>query len=145
MSIRNPILKCLRALPAAFLAAWCVIFVAGIDVHRDNEHGRTYVVFGFSDSDCEDIHPDSHCHDSDCEEGECGDGESCCSDELLSVLAVGSDDDCIPSIGFKADFWAPTAHLIASSAIHGYPSISRVSSPPPDGATYFSKLSVLRV
>lgn len=144
MNIRKPIRELFFALPAALMAVWCVIAVAGIDIHRDNEHGGTYVVLGFSASDCEDIHPDSHCHDS-CSEGECDQDESCCSDEFLSVLAISEDINLDSSISCKAALpdiicQAPDVQVINS----GY-RIFRLCASPPDPASYFSKLSVLRV
>ena len=82
--------RCL--LPALLLAVWYLLSVAGLDVHRDYEHGRTYVVCGITGCDCEHIHPHTHCHDT-APEGECMEGEECCSDDFEAVLSLSGGNE----------------------------------------------------
>lgn len=131
---------------AGLLAVWYLLAVSGVDVHRDMEHGRTYVVCCLSGYDCERIHPECQCHDHDGPEGECMDGEDCCSDDFWTVLSL--TDGTAPA---QPDLPAPVVSLQAvlpfeadrtsSASIR----VSRTHSPPPDPATSFIKLLVLRV
>ena len=82
--------RCL--LPALLLAVWYLLSVAGLDVHRDHEHGRTYVVCGITGCDCEHIHPHTHCHDTT-HEGTCMEDEECCSDDFEAVLSLSDGDE----------------------------------------------------
>ena len=82
--------RCL--LPALLLAVWYMLSVTGLDVHRDHEHGRTYVVSGITGCDCEHIHPHTHCHDT-AHEGACMEDEECCSDDFEAVLSLSDGDE----------------------------------------------------
>lgn len=92
-------------LPALLLAVWYLLSVAGLDVHRDLEHGQTYVVCGITGCDCEHIHPHTHCHDT-APGGECLSGEECCSDDFEAVLSLSAGNERL-----RADLPLPASSL----------------------------------
>ena len=79
------------------LAVWYLLAVTGIDIHRDIEHGHSYIVPSLIGGNCELIHPDHHCHDEAHEEG-CLDGEDCCSNDYLTLIAQGEDASWVPAL-----------------------------------------------
>lgn len=134
-------------LPALLLSVWYLFAVSGIDIHRDADHGRVFVVPGFFGYDCETIHPDLHCLDT-AMEAECMDDEDCCSDDFAAVLAQGEDPDSGAEI-LPPPASIPCAALHAGSASALY--AAAISGgrgnapPPPEPSVSFSKLSVLRI
>ena len=132
---------------AVLLALWYLLAVTGIDVHKDIEHGRTYVICGLTPLDCEHIHPESHCHDFTADsEGRCLSDEDCCSDDFEALLSLCEGPDAL-----QPDHPAPVLML---SGI--FPELSgqgplpvvrepRGRVPLPDSQIYFHRLSVLRV
>ena len=131
---------------AVLLAVWYLLAVSGLDVHHDNEHGRTYVVCSLSGCDCEHIHPEAQCHDhDDGSDGECLADEECCSDDFEAVLSLSDSQGeglqdlsapCVVLSGLLPGFSAPATVLEARDF--------RGLAPPPDPVGYFLKLSVLR-
>ena len=133
-----------HALPALLLAAWYLLSVAGIDVHRDAEHGETYVVWGLTGCDCERIHPEHHCHDHGHAEGACLDGEDCCTDDFEAVLSVGGAPDApvIPAASLTALALPPTAADLPAPLSFCAP--HRLHAPPPGGGDLLLRICVLR-
>jgi hypothetical protein len=128
---------------AALLLALCYLLsVNGIDVHFDLEHGRTYVVSGFLASDCESIHPHSHCADA---EGDCLEDEACCSDDLRTVLSQSDDSDGQPEIPAPAFRSVAVCHPVAAPAVSRPVRVARFQRPPPDPVGACSRFCVLRV
>ena len=132
-------------LPALLLAVWYLLSVAGIDIHRDHEHGRTYVVWSVAGCDCESIHPEHHCHDCAHAGGLCTEDEDCCSDDFEAVLSLsGADDGSRPDLS-APEFPVPTA-LAAVPA--GRPTVilpfNGNVSPPPGTGGRLSLLCILR-
>lgn len=133
------------AVAAVLLAAWYLLSVVGLDVHRDLEHGRTYVVCGLTGGDCEAIHPEHHCHDHDCAaEGECLSGEDCCSDDFEAVLSVGGAPD-VPSVPAAALSGVALPSLVPAVQL---PVRARCllseHAPPPGGGDLLTRICVLR-
>ena len=82
-----------RRLLSALILLWYLVSFAGIDVHTDMEHGRTYVVPALLAQSCEMIHPHEHCHDHDgtpANDG-CDEDEDCCRDDFESVTYTATD------------------------------------------------------
>lgn len=136
----------LSALSAVLLVAWYLLAVSGLDVHRDNEHGRTYVVCSVAGCDCERIHPECHCHDHDSAGGSCLEGEDCCSDDFRAVLSIA--DNCAPVMpDLSVPFISLPVLPVISQAVLPERSgpVPGMHSPPPDPAGLFRKLCVWRV
>ena len=137
----------LSALPAVLLSVWYLLAVSGIDIHRDAEHGKVFVVPGFVGCYCEFIHPDQHCLDTSADP-ECFDDEDCCSNDFTAVLALGEDPDSdsviLPapvSFPFSALRLADSASAGSAAGVSG-----RGNAPPPSELSVsISKLSVLRI
>lgn len=144
MKRKGYISEVLSAVSAVLVSVWYLVSVAGLDVHRDNEHGRTYVVAGWAGGDCEAIHPEHHCHDHGCAEGKCLSDEDCCSDDFEAVLAVGGATDA-PSV---PDLPAVSLPILLSGT--DAPAVApchepfRPHSPPPGGGDLLSRICVLR-
>ncbi|MBR1575202.1 MAG: hypothetical protein IJ654_01995 [Bacteroidales bacterium] len=146
MKAQSFISRLFSAVPALLLAVWYLLAVSGLDVHCDNEHGRTYVVFGAAGIDCEHIHPEVHCHDHAAGAGDrCLADEDCCSDDFEAVLSLYESQD-----GRMPDLSAPflslpgaDPDLPVSLLSSGLP-VNRWLGPPPDPAGYLFKISVLR-
>ena len=134
-----------HALPALLLAAWYLLSVAGIDVHRDAEHGETYVVWGLNGCDCERIHPEHHCHDHGHAEGACLDGEDCCTDDFEAVLSVGlgPDGPAVPAAALFGVALLPSA-TVCPAAFAPCATL-RGPAPPPGGGALLTRICVLRV
>ena len=121
--------RCL--LPALLLAVWYLLSVTGLDVHRDYEHGRTYVVSGITGCDCEHIHPHTHCHDT-AYEGTCIEDEECCSDDFEAVLSLSDGGGHL-----RAELPLPVSPLPALLCPHTLPvtalfaPVFRTGPPPP--------------
>ena len=145
MTPRNQRIRLFQVLPALLLAVWYLFAVTGIDVHRDAEHGRTYVVSGLSGCDCERIHPEHHCHDS-ATEGECLEGEECCSDDFEAVLALGETEEAGLDLSVPVSAF-PVPELFAQAVpTQGSFSMVRCEGPPPlEPAAAFIELCVLRI
>ena len=143
MSPKNHRICLFQALPALLLAVWYLFAVTGIDVHRDAEHGQTYVVSGLSGGDCERIHPDHHCHDADAE-GECLSDEECCSDDFEAVLAVGGAQEA-PALPVVSSFVLALPVAVADlPTLFSFRDVLRLHSPPPGGGDFLSRICVLR-
>lgn len=134
----------LPAVSAALLCVWYLLSVVGLDVHSDNEHGRTYVVSGLTGGNCEAIHPEHHCHDCDHADGECLEGEECCSDSFEAVLSVGGAPDApvIPAASLTALALPPTAADLPAPLSFCAP--HRLHAPPPGGGDLLLRICVLR-
>ena len=130
------------SLATLLLVVGYLLSVNGIDVHFDLEHGRTYVVSGFFASDCESIHPHSHCSDS---EADCLDDEECCSDDLRAVLSQSDGSDCQPEIPAPAFSFVAACRPVAAPAVSGAVRVERFRRPPPDPVGACSRFCVLRV
>lgn len=127
------------------LIAWYLLAVTGINIHRDAEHGRTYVVPSLIGCDCELIHPAHHCHDM-CREDGCLEGEDCCSNDFHAVVTQGEDTDGVPSLPLRSVCFialplsaALPVCLFSRRADHGGPPLS------PPVASPFERLRVLRI
>lgn len=134
-----------HVLPVLLLAVWYLLSVTGIDVHRDAEHGETYVVWGLNGCDCERIHPEHLCHDHGPAEGACLDGEDCCSDSFEAVLSVGSGPDApvVPAAALTGTALPPAAMACPAVPV---PCVAlRGHAPPPGGGVLLSHICVLRV
>ena len=145
MTPRNQRIRLFQTLPAFLLAVWYLFAVTGIDVHRDAEHGRTYVVSGLNGCDCERIHPDHHCHDS-ATEGQCMEGEDCCSDDFEAVLALGEAAET--GVDLSAPISAspvPAVHVQAVPVPGAFSVIRCEGPPPPELPAAFIELCVLRI
>ena len=127
------------------LAVWYLLAMTGIDIHRDAEHGRTYVVPGLIGGDCELIHPGHHCHDETHEEG-CLDGEDCCSNDFLTLIAQGEDASWAPAVSVFSKVIAASAVPLSIRPVSIF--LWRKSGVPPPSPfpdTVFHLLRVLRI
>ena len=136
--------KITNALPVVLLAVWYLFSIVGFDFHRDNEHGKVYVVSGIVFPDCESIHPFSHCHDGE-SEGECLMDESCCSDDFRSVTSPCECSKILQVLPATSIFSLVSFFQITVPAASGTPMAFSANSPPPDRSVLFLKLCVLRV
>ncbi len=127
------------------LAVWYLLAVTGIDIHRDIEHGHSYIVPSLIGGNCELIHPDHHCHDEAHEEG-CLDGEDCCSNDYLTLIAQGEDASWVPALTvFSKVIAAPVIPLAIRSVSFYLKKESGVPPPSPFPETVFQLLRVLRI
>lgn len=127
------------------LAVWYLLAVTGIDIHRDIEHGHSYIVPSLIGGNCELIHPDHHCHDEAHEEG-CLDGEDCCSNDYLTLIAQGEDASWVPALTvFSKVIAAPVISLTIRSVSFYLKKESGVPPPSPFPETVFQLLRVLRI
>lgn len=132
------------AVAAVLLALWYLLSVVGLDVHRDLEHGRTYVVCGLTGGDCEAIHPEHHCHDCDDSEGECLSGEDCCSDDFEAVLSVGGAPDA-PAVPASTLIGVAVLPVAPACPVLRCPNhILKAHAPPPGGGDLLKHICVLR-
>ena len=123
----------MRRLQAALFLLWFLISLAGIDIHKDLEHGRTYVVPAVIAQSCEMIHPHQHCHDHDHDAaGTCEEDEDCCSDDFESVTVTATDSEG-PDHIFIASQPLPAIILTATALAASTPMHRMVhkNGPPP--------------
>lgn len=132
----------LPSLATLLLVVGYLVSVSGIDVHFDVEHGRTYVVSGFFASNCESIHPHSHCSGSD---EDCLEDEECCSDDLRAVLSQSDGSDGQPEIPAPESRFMAVCHPVAAPAVSRVARVARFQRPPPDPVGACSRFCVLRV
>lgn len=142
MSLKKHNIGFFPSLATLLLVVCYLLSVNGIDVHFDLEHGRTYVVCGFFASDCESIHPHSHCSDS---EEDCLKDEACCSDDLRTVLSQSDGSDGQPEIPAPASRFVAVCHPVAAPAVSRPVRVARFQRPPPDPADACFRFCVLRV
>ncbi len=144
MNTKNHRLRITHALPAVLLAVWYMFSIIGFDFHRDNEHGKLYVVSGIITLECESIHPFLHCHDSE-SEGECLTDESCCSDDFRAVTSPCECSEVQHIIPVPAFLCLTPVFQVAVPAYQRASAGFGANSPPPEPSAYLSKLCVLRV
>lgn len=67
--------------------------VVGFDIHVDHHDHHAYVVSLLSKIDCEDIHPEEHCHCCDHHHGDCDADDEDCENFVEHLEITGCDDD----------------------------------------------------
>ena len=78
----------LTKVTALLLVVWYSMSIIGFDVHTCSGSGESFVVTFVEGLECEDIHPEHHCHKGYC----CTHSHSCC--DVKASTAIKSKSCC---------------------------------------------------
>ncbi len=93
----------LTKITALLLVVWYSMSIIGFDIHTCSGSGESFVVTFVEGFECEDIHPEHHCHKGAC----CSHQHSCCDDkthvEIDAKSCCSSDYQVLALTGTVSD------------------------------------------